>query len=98
MGQLRFRFADEEDAADYVSRLAADMPLYAPQHVLNGACLYELWRPQLVRPLLDIVHCTLGGREVRCLRAQQCCSAHSGSGRLAVASLTLSAQRRAAAC
>lgn len=49
MGELRFRFADEEESCDYVSRLAADMPLYPPEHVLSGGFLYEEWRPDLVR-------------------------------------------------
>ena len=48
MGELRFRFADEEESCDYVSRLAADMPMYAPEHVLSGGYIYQQWRPELV--------------------------------------------------
>jgi secreted Zn-dependent insulinase-like peptidase len=48
IARLRFRFADEEDACDYVSRLVADMPHYAPEHALCGPHLYEHWDPVLV--------------------------------------------------
>ena len=48
IADLRFRFAEEEDACEYVSRLAADMPHYAPEHVLCGPHLYEKWDPSLV--------------------------------------------------
>lgn len=39
-----------QDACDYVTRLAADMPLYTPEHTLNGSFLHDDWRPDLVRP------------------------------------------------
>lgn len=48
MGSLRFRFADEEESADYVARLAADMQQYDPQDVLCGSYIYRSWRPDLV--------------------------------------------------
>ena len=44
----KFRFANEEEACDYVSRLAADMQYYAPEHTLVGDSLYEGWDAQLV--------------------------------------------------
>ncbi len=48
IADLKFRFAEEEDACEYVSRLAADMPHYAPEHVLCGPQLYDNWNPSLV--------------------------------------------------
>ena len=45
---LKFRFAEDEDACELVSRLAADMPLYAPAHALCGPYLHDEWRPDLV--------------------------------------------------
>ena len=51
MGSLRFRFADEEESADYVARLAADMQQYDPQDVLCGSYIYRSWRPDLVNLL-----------------------------------------------
>jgi len=37
-----------QDASDYVVQLAGDMPLFAPEHVLNGSFLHDDWRPELV--------------------------------------------------
>lgn len=48
ISNLKFRFTEEEDACEYVSRLAADMPHYAPEHALCGPHLYENWKPSLV--------------------------------------------------
>ena len=52
ISQMRFKFAEEEDACEYALRLAADAPYYAPEHLLNGHYLYDQWDPQLVT--LDI--------------------------------------------
>ena len=49
VAEQRFRFAEDEEASEYVSRLAASLPLYAPEHALNGSYLHEEWRPELVR-------------------------------------------------
>ena len=32
---MKFRFAEEEDACEYVTRLAAELHLYAPAHALK---------------------------------------------------------------
>ena len=49
---MKFRFAEEEDACEYVTHLAADMPLYEPAHVLKGSYLYGNWDPELIGKLL----------------------------------------------
>ena len=49
IAQMRFKFAEEEDACEYALRLAADAPYYAPEHLLNGHYLYDQWDPKLVR-------------------------------------------------
>lgn len=49
IAQMHFKFAEEEDACEYVLRLAADAPYYAPEHLLNGHYLHDQWDPQLVR-------------------------------------------------
>ena len=48
IAQMRFKFAEEEDACEYALRLAADAPYYAPEHLLNGHYLYDHWDPKLV--------------------------------------------------
>lgn len=52
IAQMRFKFAEEEDACEYALRLAADAPYYAPEHLLNGHYLYDQWNPTLVRNIL----------------------------------------------
>ena len=54
VAEQRFRFADDEEASEYVSRLAASLPLYAPEHALNGPHVHEAWRPDLVSSTPDI--------------------------------------------
>ncbi len=53
VAEQRFRFADDEEASEYVSRLAASLPLYAPEHALNGPHVHEAWRPDLVSTTID---------------------------------------------
>ena len=53
VAEQRFRFADDEEASEYVSRLAASLPLYAPEHALNGPHVHEAWRPDLVSSAVD---------------------------------------------
>lgn len=57
IAQMRFKFAEEEDACEYALRLAADAPYCAPEHLLNGHYLYDQWDPQLVStPTLSSGH------------------------------------------
>ncbi|KDD73111.1 hypothetical protein H632_c2526p0, partial [Helicosporidium sp. ATCC 50920] len=49
---VRFRFAEEEEAIEYVSSLAQDMFLYRPEHVVAAAAVYSDWDPELVESLL----------------------------------------------
>lgn len=48
IGEMKFRFEEEEDAASYVTRLGTAMFYYAPEHVLIATHLYEDWDPALV--------------------------------------------------
>jgi nardilysin len=47
----RFRFAEEEDAAEFVARLAPECRRYAPHHALAGPYLHDEWDPELVSAL-----------------------------------------------
>ena len=85
VAEQRFRFADEEEASEYVSRLAASLPLYAPEHALNGPHVHEAWRPGLVRsrmhysPLSTSVN-EMSPPNVRpavCCEDLLCCGIHS---------------------
>lgn len=35
IAEMKFRFAEEEDACEYVTRLASELHLFAPAHVLK---------------------------------------------------------------
>lgn len=48
----KFQYANEEEACDYVTRLAADMLHYRPEHTLNADSLYEGWDEKLVSSCL----------------------------------------------
>ncbi len=42
IAEMKFRFAEEEDACEYVTRLAGELHQYAPAHVLKACCLSKL--------------------------------------------------------
>jgi hypothetical protein len=60
---MKFRFHEEEDASDTVSRIAGLMHTRQPQHLLSGDYLHESWDPALVR-----------GGGARVLRWRACCA------------------------
>eukprot|EP00208_Stichococcus_sp_RCC1054_P001535 CAMPEP_0206142388 /NCGR_PEP_ID=MMETSP1473-20131121/16665_1 /ASSEMBLY_ACC=CAM_ASM_001109 /TAXON_ID=1461547 /ORGANISM="Stichococcus sp, Strain RCC1054" /LENGTH=1083 /DNA_ID=CAMNT_0053537371 /DNA_START=256 /DNA_END=3510 /DNA_ORIENTATION=+ len=52
IAEVKFRFAEEEDACEYVTRLAAELHMFAPAHALKGQWVYGQWDPALVTELL----------------------------------------------
>jgi nardilysin len=46
---MKFRFAEEEDSCDLVTRLASSMGWVAPQHLLAAEYMHEQWQPDKVR-------------------------------------------------
>eukprot|EP00887_Chlorella_sp_A99_P000580 scaffold17.g580.t1 len=52
MGAMRFRFQEEEEAADYVANIAGDLHLYPAADVLAQPNLYEEYDPGLIGSLL----------------------------------------------
>ncbi|WIA17248.1 hypothetical protein OEZ85_014121 [Tetradesmus obliquus] len=50
---MKFRFAEEEDSCDLVTRLASNMSWVAPQHLLAAEYLHEEWQPEKVAELLQ---------------------------------------------
>ncbi|WIA37472.1 hypothetical protein OEZ86_014388 [Tetradesmus obliquus] len=50
---MKFRFAEEEDSCDLVTRLASNMGWVAPQHLLAAEYLHEEWQPEKVAELLQ---------------------------------------------
>ena len=58
----KFLYANEEEACDYVTRLAADMLRYDPEHTLNADALYDGWDAELVRGGLGCRGCEMFAR------------------------------------
>eukprot|EP00884_Botryococcus_braunii_P020235 jgi/Botrbrau1/6896/Bobra.67_3s0015.1 len=51
--EMRFRFAEEEDAMDTVTHLACDLHRHPPNHTLLAPFLLSRWDPPLVDRLLE---------------------------------------------
>lgn len=47
-GEMKFRFLEESDAANYVTQLCTAPFHVAPEHTLISSYLYEDWDPNLV--------------------------------------------------
>ncbi|EFN52789.1 hypothetical protein CHLNCDRAFT_138430 [Chlorella variabilis] len=74
IAQMRFRFQEEEDAAEYAAGLASNLFFYAPADVLAGQYMFEDWDPALATELLqgmtpDAVRLDL------CTRSHEVCAA-----------------------
>jgi nardilysin len=54
---MKFRFAEEEDSCDLVTRLASSMGWIAPQHLLKAEYMHEQWQPEKVRRLHLSCYC-----------------------------------------
>ena len=72
VARARFRWAEEEDAADYASRLAPAMPHHAPEHALSGPFLHDDWDEGLVASVLGAMTPTTA-------RLDLCTSAAAGA-------------------
>ncbi|GLI60577.1 hypothetical protein VaNZ11_002737, partial [Volvox africanus] len=53
VSEQRWRFLEEGDPMDTVSRLAAAMHITRPEHTLVSEYLHETWQPDLVRRLME---------------------------------------------
>ncbi|QDZ23491.1 insulinase-like metalloprotease [Chloropicon primus] len=51
--KIKFKFAEEEEAMDYVQELAVNLRLYKTEHVLEGDYLHDRWDPELVKEILE---------------------------------------------
>ncbi|XP_057416399.1 nardilysin-like [Lotus japonicus] len=52
MGNMKFRFAEEQPQDDYAAELAENLLLYLPEHVIYGDYMYETWDEQLLQQVL----------------------------------------------
>ncbi|KAK8601376.1 hypothetical protein V6N13_058910 [Hibiscus sabdariffa] len=52
MGNMDFRFAEEEPQDDYAAELAENLLVYPPEHVIYGDYVHELWDEEMIRKIL----------------------------------------------
>ncbi|XP_022732672.1 nardilysin-like isoform X2 [Durio zibethinus] len=52
MGNLDFRFAEEEPQDDYAAELAENLLVYPPEHVIYGDYVFEFWDEEMIRKIL----------------------------------------------
>ncbi|EPS63741.1 hypothetical protein M569_11043, partial [Genlisea aurea] len=52
IGNMEFRFAEEQPQDDYAASLAENLHVYPPAHAIYGEYAYEVWDQQLIEYLL----------------------------------------------
>ncbi|KAL2333066.1 hypothetical protein Fmac_014279 [Flemingia macrophylla] len=52
IGNMDYRFAEEQPQDDYADELAANMHFYPPEHVIYGDYVYKTWDEQLLKHVL----------------------------------------------
>jgi len=55
LADIDFRFREPEDASEYSERLVADIRKYAPEDILRGADLFETYKPEEIREIIDLM-------------------------------------------
>lgn len=55
MTNMEFKFVEEDHPDDYVVNLATNMLLYPEKHIIYGDFALEVWDPELVQSLLDLI-------------------------------------------
>ncbi|KAK7305523.1 hypothetical protein VNO77_43429 [Canavalia gladiata] len=52
IGNMGFRFAEEQPQDDYAAELSENMHFYLPEHVIYGDYVYKTWDEQLIKEVL----------------------------------------------
>ncbi|XP_054818519.1 nardilysin-like isoform X3 [Prosopis cineraria] len=52
IGNMEFRFAEEQPQDDYAAELAENLHFYPPEHVIYGDYVYKTWDEQLIKHVL----------------------------------------------
>ncbi|KFK43001.1 hypothetical protein AALP_AA1G066600 [Arabis alpina] len=53
IGNMDFRYAEEQPADDYASELSENMLVYPVEHVIYGDYVYQTWDPKMIEDLMD---------------------------------------------
>lgn len=70
---MRFRFAEEQDAMDTVTELASDLHRHPPKHTLLAQYLLSRWDPALVTPCWTRIERAWSGGKMRWRDVTACC-------------------------
>ncbi|KAK7301570.1 hypothetical protein RJT34_12437 [Clitoria ternatea] len=52
IGNMEFRFAEEQPQDDYAAELAENLHFYPPEHVIYGEYVFKTWDDQLIKHIL----------------------------------------------
>ncbi|GER35472.1 insulinase (Peptidase family M16) family protein [Striga asiatica] len=52
IGNMEFRFAEDQPQDDYAAELAGNLLVYPPEHVIYGDYAYEVWDKNMIKHLL----------------------------------------------
>jgi len=55
LADIDFRFREPEEASEYSERLVGDIRKYAPEDILRGPDLYDTYKPDEIRELIDLM-------------------------------------------
>ncbi|KAH6828296.1 Insulinase family protein [Perilla frutescens var. hirtella] len=53
IGNMEFRFAEEQPQDDYAAELAENLLVFPPEHVIYGDYAYEVWDEEMIKHLLE---------------------------------------------
>ncbi|CAA0838104.1 Insulinase (Peptidase family M16) family protein [Striga hermonthica] len=54
IGNMEFRFAEDQPQDDYAAELAGNLLVYPPEHVIYGDYAYEVWDKNMIKHLLGL--------------------------------------------
>ncbi|CAK9143283.1 unnamed protein product [Ilex paraguariensis] len=52
IGNMEFRFAEEQPQDDYAAELAENLLVYPPEHIIYGDYAYEVWDEEMIKYVL----------------------------------------------
>ncbi|KAL3653227.1 hypothetical protein CASFOL_002908 [Castilleja foliolosa] len=55
IGNMEFKFAEDQPQDDYAADLAANLLVYPPEHVIYGDYAFEVWDEEMIKYLLDLL-------------------------------------------
>jgi len=73
IAEMKWKFLEEEDAAEYTAQIASDMHMYPVEHTLQGMYLHEEFDPKLINELLSRMTTTAVRVDLQTKNYEVCC-------------------------